>query len=328
MRGRPLLLVACVAVLSGNAATAAAAAPARIELLLLQTETVTEEQFLTDGRDGRPVTIAVELRLPTAGTTRLPAMILLHGSGGIAANNDNWSRALNDLGIATLIVDSFSARGIASTVGAQGQLSELSVIIDAYRAFSLLATHPRIDPTRIGVFGNSRGAVSALYASVKRFQRMYAPQGADFAVYLAFYPPCSRTYIDDADVVSRPIRLFHGTADDIAHIEPCRAYLKRIHDMGHDVQITEYAGAHHGFDSPGTGLIRVSVGESKTPRGACDLYEEPAGRIVNRATGQPFTRNDECLKGVGTLGYDAAAHAKSIGDVKALLQSVFRLELR
>ena len=52
---------------------------------------------------------------------------------------------------------------------------------------------PRIDTTRIGLLGGSRGAMSTLYASIKRFHRMDARPGADFAVYMSFYPPCSRT---------------------------------------------------------------------------------------------------------------------------------------
>ena len=224
-------------------------------------------------------------------------------------------------------MDSFTARGIGSTVGAQGQLSELAVTIDAYRALELLARHPRIDPARIGLFGNSRGGVSALYASLKRFQRMYAPPDAQFAVYLSFYPPCSKTYIDDAAVVDRPIRLFNGTADDIAPIGQCLSYVKRLQEAGNDAQLTEYAGAYHGFDNPaGTQLTRVRLGDSDATRRGCDLYEQPAGRIMNRETGLPFTRNDECLKGVGTLLYDARAHAKAVEDVKTLLRRVFKLE--
>jgi dienelactone hydrolase len=323
MRRSALSLLACV--LAANVNTRAAE-PAKIELMVLKTVTVTEEQFLLGSQDGQPVTLAVELRLPTAGTARLPAVILLHGSGGIAANNDHWARELNDLGIATLMVDSFTGRGITNTVGAQGQLSELTVIIDAYRAFDVLAQHPRIDSTRIGLLGNSRGAVSALYAGVKRFQRMYAPTGADFAVYLSLYPPCSRTYIDDADVVDRPIRLFNGADDDIAPLAPCLSYVKRLQATGKDAQLTAYEGAYHAFDSPGTPLTRVQAGDSQAKRGSCELYEQPAGRIMNRQTGLPFTRNDDCLKGVGTLGYDARAHAKVIADVTGLLQRVFKLQ--
>lgn len=325
MRRLVLSLLACFSLASVNTRTAE---PAKIELMLLKTVTVTEEQFLLGSHDGVPVTLAVELRLPTAGTSRLPAVILLHGSGGVQAGNERWARELNDLGIATLIVDSFTGRGIGSTVGAQGQLSELAVIGDAYRALDLLAKHPRIDSTRIGLLGNSRGGVSALYASLKRFQRMYAPADTQFAVYLSLYPPCSRTYIDDADAVDRPIRLFNGTADDIAPLRQCLSYVKRLQAAGKDAQLTAYAGAHHGFDSPGTQLTRVRVGDSDAPRPGCDLFEQPAGRIMNRGTGMPFTRNDECLKGVGTLLYDARAHAKAIEDVTGVLQSVFKLDRR
>ena len=88
-----------------------AAEVSRIELLPLQTVTLTEEQFLTGSRDGRPVTIAVELRLPSTAAARVPAVILLHGSGGANTRDDRWSRDLNDLGVATLLVDSFSGRG-------------------------------------------------------------------------------------------------------------------------------------------------------------------------------------------------------------------------
>ena len=84
---------------------------------------------------------------------------------------------------------------------------------------------------------------------------------------------------------------------------------------------------NYGFDNPGTTqLTRVRLGDSDATRRGCDLYEQPAGRIMNRETGLPFTRNDECLKGVGTLFYDARAHAKAIEDVKALLQQVFKLK--
>jgi len=91
--------------------------PAKIELMLLKTVTVSEEELLRGSQDRRPVIVAVELRLPTAGTARLPTMIILHGSGGILAGNDRWATELNDLGIATLTIDSVTERGIASTVG-------------------------------------------------------------------------------------------------------------------------------------------------------------------------------------------------------------------
>jgi dienelactone hydrolase len=272
------LVLACVIV---GGVQAGAADVSRIELLPLQTVTVTEEQFLTGSRDGRPVTIALELRLPPTAAARVPAVVLLHGSNGASTRDDRWSRDLNDLGVATLLVDSFTGRGIVSTVADQTQLSPLSMIIDAYRALELVAQHPRIDATRIGLLGASRGATSSLYASSKRFHRMYAPAGADFSVYMSLYPPCSRTYIDDTDVVERPIRLFHGTADDLAPLAQCLSYVKRLQAAGRDAQLTEYAGAYHGFDNP---LTPVRPPGPQTTRRGCDLYEQSVGRVLNRET--------------------------------------------
>ena len=218
--------------------------------------------------------------------------------------------------------DSFTGRGIVNTVADQSQLSELSGIIDAYRALELLAKHPRIDATRIGLLGGSRGAMSTLYAGIKRFHRMYAQAGADFAVYMAFYPPCSRTYIDDTDVVDRPIRLFHGTADDVAPLAQCLSYVKRLQAAGRDAQLTEYAGAYHGFDNP---LSPVRPAGPQTTRGGVTCTNS---RSAVSSTARPvcLTGNDDCLKGGGPPAYDARAHAKAVEDVKVLLQRVFKLE--
>jgi len=145
---KPFVSPVLVCLIAGGV-QGSAADVSRIELLPLQTVTVTEEQFLTASRDGRPVTIAVELRLPATAAARVPAVVLLHGSGGAKTRDDRC---------------------------------------------------------------------------------------------------------------------------------------------------------------PG------------------DLYEQSVGRVLNRETGLPLTRNDECLKGGGPPGYDARAHANAVEDVKALLQRVFKLE--
>jgi len=135
----------------GNAQTA------RIELHPFETMTLTDKQFLSGAKDGKPVVIAGELRLPRPGTDRLPAVVLVHGSGGVGANVDRWSQELNGIGVATFILDGFTARGIMNTTTNQAQLGQLAMIYDAYRALELLSKHPRIDPARIGLMGFSRG---------------------------------------------------------------------------------------------------------------------------------------------------------------------------
>ncbi len=97
---------------------------------------------------------------------------------------------MNDIGIATLVVDGFTPLRIINTTAGQSKLGNLTIISDAYPALELLAKHPRIDADRIGIMGGSRGSRVALYASLKRFQRMHGPSNLEFATYLAFYTPC------------------------------------------------------------------------------------------------------------------------------------------
>jgi hypothetical protein len=150
----PVMFFILVACLSRNAY----AQVARMEVIPFESVTLTDEEFLAGREDGKPVTVGGELRLPRAGTERLPLVILLHGSGGIAGFVVEWERDLLAMGVATFVIDSFTGRGIINTNNDQSQLGRLAQTEDAYRALAVLAKHPRIDPTRVMLMGFSRGA--------------------------------------------------------------------------------------------------------------------------------------------------------------------------
>src|SRR5262245_11327844 len=280
---------------------------ARTELHAIPTLTLPDQDFLTGGKNGTLITIAGALRIPRLGTDRLPAVILVHGSGGVGGNVDRWSQELNGIGLATFTIDSFTARGLQSTSANQTLLGRLNMILDSYRALTVLSTHPRIDP--------ARGGQATLYASLNRFQRMYGPEGATFAAYLPFYAPCFTTYIDDADVSDKPIRLFHGAADDYVPVAPCRAYVERLRQAGKDVTLTEFPDAHHAFDNPVLKEAPQLAPDSQTTR-RCTLKEEPAGTIINAMTKQPFTMEDPCVERGPHVGYNAAATTAATQGVK------------
>lgn len=300
--------VATVSVLSALVLQPVYAQIARVELHPFQSATLTDEEFLTGQKEGKLVILAGELRIPRPGTDRLPAVVLLHGSGGHGSVGDDWAHWLNDMGVASFVVDSFTARGLVSTVNDQAQLGRLAMVIDAYRALALLAKHPRIDPERIALMGFSRGGQSALYASLTRFQRMHGPSGIAFAAYIPFYPACNTVFTGDEDVAARPIRIFHGTADDYVPVAPCRSYVGRLRAAGKDAQLTEYADAHHVFDGR---IFSKPVTPPKAQRtGRCKLEEAVGGKVINSETRQTFTYSDPCVDYGPTVAYNAKAHAE------------------
>jgi dienelactone hydrolase len=297
---------------------------ARTELRAIETLTLNDQQFLIGDKNGKAVMIAGQMRFPQGASGRLPTVMLLHGSGGPNAGHELWSKHFNEMGVASVLLDSFSGRGLTSTSTNQALLGRFNMILDAYRALEVIANHPRIDPARIAVMGFSRGGQAALYSSLKRFQQAWSPR-VIFAAHIPLYASCQAILIGDTDLSPVPIRMFHGTADDYVPVAPCRGYVERLRAAGRDVQLTEYPDAHHSYDNPlGSKTPRVSKG-SQSVR-TCKLKEEPLGTIINAETGQPFTYQDPCVQTDPHTGYNEPAANATRKAVKDFVRTVFRLQ--
>jgi dienelactone hydrolase len=301
---------------------------ARLEVYPISSVTLKDSDFLAGRSDGQPVTIAGELRIPRPGNGKLPAVVLLHGSGGIGGTGsmiDEWSRELTQLGIATFAIDSFAARGIVSAVMDQTQLGRLNMVADAYRALELLGKHSRIDPSRVAVMGFSRGGQSALYSAMSRLYGTLGPaNNLRFAAHIAFYPDCMTTYLRETDVSDKPIRILHGSSDNYNPVAPCRAYVERLTEAHKDVKLIEYPDAYHVFDAPAFRTPIILKGATTTRR--CQLVEGDDHQIINRETQKPFAYGDACVERDPTIAYNEAANSQARIFVRDFLAEVFQLK--
>ena len=291
--------------------------PGRIEILPVRSQTLPLDAFLRGDKAGPEVLLGGELRLPVGASSRVPAVILIHGSGGIGSGPDMWAHILNEAGIAAFILDSFSGRNIVSTVEDQDQLNSLSMTVDAYRALDVLAAHPRIRPDRIAVWGFSKGAVPAVYSAVERFRMSFGNQNR-FAAHVGFYTPCNIAYDMDAAMGEVPIRLYHGSSDDYVNPAACRTLVSRLKPAGVDIALTEYAGSQHSFDSPTLPPL-LMVPKAQSTRN-CRLKEGPGGTLVDADTGQPYEIKTASCVAIGAhVGHNAQATEAVRADVMAFL---------
>ena len=127
--------------------------------------------------------------------------------------------------------------------------------------------------------------------------------------------------IDDEKVSAKPIRLYHGIADDWVPIGPCRDYVARLKKAGANIDLVEYPGAYHAFDMQSiSGTIQLP--QALTAR-KCRFEEKPQGVIINSDTGQPVTPSDPCIERGTTVAYSAEATDAARKDVVEFLGKVF-----
>src|SRR5262245_38805275 len=92
--------------------------PSRVELHVIPTLWISDQQFLTGDSEGRQVALGGELRI-AQGQGKTPLVILIHGSGGIGPNVPYWVRELNNIGVSTFTIDGMSGRGLITLRGSK-----------------------------------------------------------------------------------------------------------------------------------------------------------------------------------------------------------------
>jgi dienelactone hydrolase len=315
------VLVTCI---ETNAQSVPKDVASRIEIYAIPSFTISDQQFLAGDANGKPVTVAGEFRI-AQGSGRLPVVVMMHGSGGISGVSEAWVHQFNSMGISTFVIDGFSGRGLTATSMNQALLGRLNFIVDIFHALDILKSHPRVDPDRIVLMGFSRGGQAALYASLNRFHKLWNRSGLQFAGYIALYPDCMTTYNSDADVVDRPIRIFHGTPDDYNPVANCKAYVARLKEAGRDVVLTEYPDSPHGFDSGLFGFNQTLVSNNAQTVRHCHIREGEGGLLMNADTQAPFSYEDACVEFSPHVGGNPDTAQEARKAVTEFLQVLLKL---
>jgi len=167
-----------------------------------------------------------------------PAVVVLHGCGGISSHSAGIADRIGSWGYVALTVDSLGPRGMTSRCGGGG----LDQAFDAYAALSYLSQLDFVDPARVAVLGQSMGGGSVLYAVDRDLAAQYFNER--FRAAIAYYPGCGV----GAAMMTAPTLVLIGEADDWTPAEPCREMVTHARPDGAAITLTVYPGAHHAFD--------------------------------------------------------------------------------
>jgi dienelactone hydrolase len=215
----------------------------------------TVAELVNPQRPRPPATVWAELLLPggAAPAAGWPAVVLVHGSGGVYPELTRfWARLFNEQGIAALVIDIFGPRGVKSTAEDQSQVPFAADVADAFAALGMLASHPRIDPARVAVMGFSRGGTAVLRSAAQRIVKGSAPPGLRFVAHVAAYSGGCAGTLSIAPLPgvfgSTPMLFVHGDADDYTYLSDCRLYAERLAAAGTPTELVVLPGARHKFD--------------------------------------------------------------------------------
>jgi dienelactone hydrolase len=257
----------------------------------------------------------------------VPAVILLHGAGGVlAAREHTYGRQFAAMGAVALVIDVFGARRNRATGFTERllEITESMAIADAYAGLRFLAARPEIDPNRIALVGFSYGAMATMYAHNAGVARLMAPGGERFAAHAAFYGPCIAQFADPR-TTGAPLLILYGTGDALIDPARCEEFAADARRGGSAVDVIAYPGALHQWDG---GQLRRPIGRLLN---RCRLSVQEDGGVRDLRTGLPMSGpllrrailalcvDDEPYM----IGADSAVRARSNRNLGRFLDPIF-----
>jgi carboxymethylenebutenolidase len=184
------------------------------------------------------VPVAVERFAPRTGAAAHPAVVILHGSGGLTRSGVMYRELARELarrGYVACVVHYFDRTG---TTWADPRTSErnfatwMRVVGDAV---TYAAGQPGVDPERVGLLGFSLGAFLSL-AVASRDRRVAA-----VAEFFGGMPEFFAAHVEALP----PTLITHGDADRVVPVDEAYKVERLLKSVGAPYEMKIYPGAGH-----------------------------------------------------------------------------------
>ncbi|HEV8411595.1 MAG TPA: dienelactone hydrolase family protein [Gemmatimonadaceae bacterium] len=211
--------------------------------------TQTEKSFVES--DGHRINVDV-YEPDRAG--RHPAVILLHGSGGIHLINpslvNRYAAVLAEQGIICFVVHYFDGTGNFSADDSVEAANYFHWVRELHDAVTWIRARPDVRPNQVGMMGHSLGAWLAVGAAAAD------PRVARVVLLGSGLEP----FLVDSIKRMPPVLMFHGDKDDVVPKSDADHLAQYLRAKKVSVQYRVYPGEGHQFgDSAATDMLERAV---------------------------------------------------------------------
>ncbi len=193
-----------------------------------------------------------------------PALIALHGAGGIFPYQLWWAKEISKKGFVVLFLDSYCTRGHLCAhdtddndprrkkiMQSWQKVSPRQRVMDAVAGYKYLSNQSNVKVDSIGLIGWSWGGSSALFA-LKVARRLNLPNGG-FKGTIAFYPNLKHLKNSPqwgrTGPIGQPTLILYGKDDAL---ESAKSYKELMAEENESlVRVVDYPGATRKFDELG-----------------------------------------------------------------------------
>ena len=198
------------------------------------------------------------------GSGPFPALIALHGAGGIFPYQLWWAKEISKKGFVVLFIDSYCTRGYLCVhdtddndprrkkiMQAWQKVSPRQRVMDAVGGYMFLSQKSNVKNDAIGLIGWSWGGSSALFA-LKVARRFSLPNGG-FKGTITFYPNLKHLKGNPqwtrTGPIGQPTLILYGKDDVLESVESYKELMAEENSAL--VSVVGYAGATRKFDELG-----------------------------------------------------------------------------